>query len=380
MPAFIASLLFVTLAEMGDKTQLLAMAFATRFPAQTVLSAVFVATLLNHALAVAAGRLLTNVIPLDVISLTAALSFILFGLWTIRGDTLEGEDRQRSSFGPFLTVAIAFFLAELGDKTQLATISLAVKYSDDPIAVLLGTTAGMVVADSIGIVIGIVLGKRLPDTLIRLVSAGVFIFFGFAGASGVLTTMLPLAVSAVVLFGLVVATLGAAHYLFVRRRRGDAARMVERPALGAAARLPQSLFALLLAVAWVASLGLAKPLAAFDHWIAFVLLGGIGWKMIHGAVRPGRADARLDPRLIYAVLILAALTSAQAFLAEFPLALAIVPVVVLVSAFAVIVSAPLLTRPGASERLRRIGQHRIEIAGGLILIGIALKTLIEHLA
>ena len=378
MPAFIASLLFVTLAEMGDKTQLLAMAFATRFPAPTVLSAVFVATLLNHALAVAAGRLLTNVIPLDVISLTAALSFILFGLWTIRGDTLEGEDQQRSSFGPFLTVAIAFFLAELGDKTQLATISLAVKYSD-PIAVLLGTTAGMVVADSIGIGIGIVLGKRLPDTLIRLVSAGVFIFFGFAGASAVLATMLPLAVRSVVLFGLVVATLGAAHYLFVRRRRSDAAP-AERPALGAAARLPQSLFALLLAVAWVASLGLAKPLAAFDHWIAFVLLGGIGWKMIHGVVRPGRADARLDPRLVYAVLILAALTSAQAFLVRFQWALAIVPVVVLVSAVAVIVCAPLLTRPGASERLRRIGQHRIEIAGGLILIGIALKILIEHLA
>jgi putative Mn2+ efflux pump MntP len=97
-------------------------------------------------------------------------------------------------------------------------------------------------------------------------------------------------------------------------------------------------------------------------------------------VRPDRVDARLDPRLIYAVLILAALTSAQAFLAEFHFALAIVPVVVLVSAFAVTVSAPLLTRPGASERLRRIGQHRIEIAGGLILIGIAMKVLIEHLA
>ena len=341
-----------------------------------MLSAVFVATLLNHALAVAAGRLLTNVIPLDVISLTAALSFILFGLWTIRGDTLEGEDQQRSSFGPFLTVAIAFFLAELGDKTQLATISLAVKYTD-PIAVLLGTTAGMVVADSIGIGIGIVLGKRLPDTLIRLVSAGVFIFFGFAGASAVLATMLPLAVRSVVLFGLVVATLGAAHYLFVRRRRSAAP---ERPAVGGAARVPQSLFVLLLAVAWVASLGLAKPLAAFDHWIAFVLLGGIGWKMIHGVVRPGHANARLDPRLVYAVLIIAALTSAQAFLVRFQWALAIVPVVVLFSAVAVIVCAPLLTRTGASERLRRIGQHRIEIAGGLILIGIALKVLIEHLA
>jgi putative Mn2+ efflux pump MntP len=186
-----------------------------------------------------------------------------------------------------------------------------------------------------------------------------------------------LAVRSVVLFGLVVATLGAAHYLFVRRRRSEAP---ERPAVGGAARVPQSLFVLLLAVAWVASLGLAKPLAAFDHWIAFFLLGGIGWKMIHGVVRPGHADARLDPRLVYAVLILAALTSAQAFLVRFQWALAIVPVVVLFSAVAVIVCAPLLTRTGASERLRRIGQHRIEIAGGLILIGIALKVLIEHLA
>jgi putative Ca2+/H+ antiporter (TMEM165/GDT1 family) len=221
MAAFLASVAFVTLAEMGDKTQLLAMAFATRFPAQTVLSAVFVATLLNHALAVAAGRMLTNAIPLEVISLAAALSFILFGLWTIRGDTLEGEDERPSAFGPFLTVAIAFFLAELGDKTQLTTISLAVRYAD-PIAVLLGTTAGMVVADRIGIGIGIVLGKRLPDALIRLVSAGVFIFFGFAGDSSVLTTWLPLAASTALLFGIVVATLGAAHYLIIQRRRLEA--------------------------------------------------------------------------------------------------------------------------------------------------------------
>jgi putative Mn2+ efflux pump MntP len=89
---------------------------------------------------------------------------------------------------------------------------------------------------------------------------------------------------------------------------------------------------------------------------------------------------RLDSRLIYAVLILAALTSAQAFLTKFHLALAIVPVLVLLAAVALILFAPLLTRRGASLRLQRIGQHRIEIASGLILIGIALKTLIEHLA
>ena len=379
MVAFLPSLLFVTLAEMGDKTQLLATAFATRFPARTVLSAVFVATLLNHALAVAAGRLLTNVIPLDAISLAAALSFILFGLWTLRGDTLEGEDQQRSSYGPFLTVAVAFFLAELGDKTQLATISLAVRYSD-AVAVLLGTTAAMVIADSIGIGIGIVMGRRLPDALIRIVSAGVFVFFGLAGASSVLTTWLPLAVSSAVLFALAVATLGAAHYLIVQRRRLEAQPQRGRAPRGFAERLPQSLFALLLAVAWVASLGLAKPLAAFDHWITFVLLGGLGWKLIHGVVRPDRPAVRLDARLVCAVLILAALTSAQAFLVEFHLALAIVPVLVLLAALALLLGGPFLTRRADSPRLQRIGQHRIEIASGLVLIGIALKTLIEHMA
>ena len=379
MVAFLPSLLFVTLAEMGDKTQLLAMAFATRFPARTVLSAVFAATLVNHALAVAAGRILTNVIPLDAISLAAALSFLLFGLWTLRGDTLEGEDQQRSSYGPFLTVAVAFFLAELGDKTQLATISLAVRYSD-AVAVLLGTTAAMVIADSIGIGIGIVMGRRLPDALIRIVSAGVFVFFGLAGASSVLTTWLPLAVSSAVLFALAVAALGAAHYLIVQRRRLEAQPQRGRAPRGFAERLPQSLFALLLAVAWVASLGLAKPLAAFDHWITFVLLGGLGWKLIHGVVRPDRPAVRLDARLVCAVLILAALTSAQAFLVEFHLALAIVPVLVLLAALALLLGGPFLTRRADSPRLQRIGQHRIEIASGLVLIGIALKTLIEHMA
>ena len=379
MTAFIASLLFVTLAEMGDKTQLLAMAFATRFPAKTVLSAVFVATLLNHALAVAVGRLLTTVIPLEVISFVAALSFILFGLWTIRGDTLEGEDEQRSGYGPFVTVAIAFFIAELGDKTQLATISLAVKYTD-PIAVLLGTTTGMVLADGFGIIIGIVLGKRIPDAVIRLVSAGIFILFGLAGAATVLPAWLPLAGSAVVLFALTVVTLAAAHYLIIQRRRQDAQPQTPRTARGVLDRLSQSLFVLLLLIGWVASLGLATPLAAYDHWITFVLLGGLGWKLIHGAVRPGQMPLRITSPLIYSILILAALTSTQAFLAGFPLSLAIVPISVLLSAVALLVCTPFLAHHTTSDRLLRIGRHRIEIASGLVLIGIALKVLIEHLA
>ena len=186
MAAFIASLTFVVLAEMGDKTQLLAMAFAARYSAYKVLTAVFLATLLNHSLAVAAGHFLTVIIPLEIISLAAAVSFIGFGLWTIRGDTLEGEDKKESRFGPVLTVGTAFFFAEMGDKTQLATISLAVKYQN-MLNVLMGTTLGMVIADAIGIIVGVVLRKHIPERVIKWISAGIFIVFGFIGTFDILS-------------------------------------------------------------------------------------------------------------------------------------------------------------------------------------------------
>lgn len=188
MTAFLASLIFVVLAEMGDKTQLLAMAFAARYSAQKVLLAVFLATLLNHGLAVLAGRFLTTVVPLDIISLCAAVSFIIFGLWTIRGDKLEGEDKKESRFGPVITVAIAFFLAEMGDKTQLATISLAVEYRS-MLNVLMGTTLGMVIADAFGIIVGVVMRKHIPAKTIKWVSASIFILFGLAGVYKTLSLM-----------------------------------------------------------------------------------------------------------------------------------------------------------------------------------------------
>jgi len=179
MTAFWASLIFVVLAEMGDKTQLLAMAFATRYKATTVLWGVFVATALNHLLAVAVGNYLTAFVPLSTIQIAAAISFVFFGLWTIRGDQLEGEDK-RFSFSPFWTVAIAFFVAEMGDKTQLATVALAAKYQS-PIEVWFGTNIGMLVADAIGIVIGIVLGKHIPERAVKWGAALVFIGFGIYG-------------------------------------------------------------------------------------------------------------------------------------------------------------------------------------------------------
>ena len=179
LTAYLASLGFVVLAEMGDKTQLLAMAFASRYRWQTVMWGVFAATLVNHLLAVVAGNYLTRLIPLSYIQIAAAASFILFGLWTLRGDTLEGEDK-RFNYSPFWTVAVAFFLAEMGDKTQLATVALAAEYKSI-IAVWLGTTTGMLIADAIGIGVGIVLGKKIPERLIKWVAALIFLFFGLSG-------------------------------------------------------------------------------------------------------------------------------------------------------------------------------------------------------
>lgn len=179
MTAFLASLVFVVLAEMGDKTQLLAMAFATRYKWQTVMWGVFFATIFNHLFAVVVGSYLTAFIPMSYIQIAAAISFIIFGLWTIRGDELDGEDKA-SNRSPFWTVAIAFFIAEMGDKTQLATVALAAQFNTI-IPVWLGTTTGMMIADGIGIIIGIVFGKRIPERAVKWFAAIIFILFGLFG-------------------------------------------------------------------------------------------------------------------------------------------------------------------------------------------------------
>jgi Ca2+/H+ antiporter, TMEM165/GDT1 family len=212
--AYLASLGFVVLAEMGDKTQLLAMAFASRYRWQTVMWGVFVATLLNHFLAVVAGNYLTALIPIRYVQIAAAASFILFGLWTLRGDTLEGEDK-RFNYSPFWTVAVAFFFAEMGDKTQLATVALAARY-ETIIPVWLGTTSGMLVADAIGIIIGIVLGKKIPERLIKWFAALVFIAFGIIGLYDTVSWQIFLVSSALTVL------LVLSFALYLKKSRGSA--------------------------------------------------------------------------------------------------------------------------------------------------------------
>ena len=172
----------VTLAEMGDKTQLLAMCFAARYKARQVLLGVFIATILNHAFAVAAGYLLKELLAQYTvyIQMVASLSFIGFALWTIRGDTVDDACDTRPHYGPVIAVAIAFFIAEMGDKTQLATVSLAATYGN-PAAVLIGTTTGMLIADGLGIIFGVVMNKKIPEKTLKWISASIFAIFGLAG-------------------------------------------------------------------------------------------------------------------------------------------------------------------------------------------------------
>ncbi|MFA5319594.1 MAG: TMEM165/GDT1 family protein [Candidatus Omnitrophota bacterium] len=213
MAVFLASYIFVTLAEMGDKTQLLAMAFAAKYSVFKVLIGVFLATLLNHSLAVAFGRFLSKVIPLDIVSFIAALSFIIFGLWTIRGDKIDKVVAGASPFGPVFTVAIAFFLAEMGDKTQLATVSLSVEYGN-AVYVLLGTTLGMISADAIGIVAGIIIRKHLPDRAIKWFAACVFILFGMRGIYKVLSTRMQPVSFWIIIAAVLLLTAFIAYFLF----------------------------------------------------------------------------------------------------------------------------------------------------------------------
>lgn len=191
--AFLISTGAVTLAEMGDKTQLLAMAFACKFRFHQVLIGVFVATILNHALAVALGYYLMRFQTIhNWVDILAALSFIFFGLWTLKGDKLEGEEKKKYPFGPIITVIIAFFIAEIGDKTQLATIALSSRFSEAPLWVLIGTTTGMMIADTIGIVVGVVMCKRIPEKTMKIISAVAFIGFGLIASFQVMQDNLAL--------------------------------------------------------------------------------------------------------------------------------------------------------------------------------------------
>lgn len=186
MSAFLVGLgvssLAIFIAEMGDKTQLVAMSLATRYRALTVILGITAATAVVHLGSVFIAEVLGAAVPTDWLTLIAGLAFLCFGLWTLHGDEMTDKDEARAASrrirSGFMTVFVVFLVAELGDKTMLATITVGTQHHWLP--VWIGSTLGMVAADAIAIVLGAVLGKKLPERAIRI---GACVLFFVAGAA-----------------------------------------------------------------------------------------------------------------------------------------------------------------------------------------------------
>ena len=180
MEAFFVSTGAVLLGEIGDKTQLLALMLASRFRRPwPVIAGILVATVFNHALAGLAGAWLHDLLSPQWLPWIVGASFIGVGLWALKPDTLDAHEGQGSGRSVFVIAAVAFFLAEIGDKTQIATTVLAVRY-DALIPVVSGTTLGMLLADVPVVFLGAALAQKLPLKAIRIAAAALFIVLGLA--------------------------------------------------------------------------------------------------------------------------------------------------------------------------------------------------------
>lgn len=181
MYAFLLSTAVIFVAELGDKSQLMAMTFAARYRARDVLIGITVATAVVHLASVGIGYFIGDAFAdyQAAISVVAGLAFLGFAAWTLRGDELTEEeaDKARTSQGAaIVAVGVAFFLAELGDKTMLATITLATQ--EGWLGTWIGSTLGMVAADALAILVGALLGRQLPEKVIKYGAAALFALFG----------------------------------------------------------------------------------------------------------------------------------------------------------------------------------------------------------
>lgn len=184
MEAFLTSAVLVAVAEIGDKTQLLSFVLAARLRAPLpIIAGIFVATIVNHALAGSVGVWLAQMIsPLWLPRITGGL-FIAFGLWALKPDTLD-EPPKLHPAGAFVTTTIAFFIAEMGDKTQFATIALSAQFQGALLAVVVGTTLGMMLANVPAVLLGDRLAKQLPLKQIRWLAALLFVATGLVTILG----------------------------------------------------------------------------------------------------------------------------------------------------------------------------------------------------
>jgi putative Ca2+/H+ antiporter (TMEM165/GDT1 family) len=184
--AFGISALLVAVGEMGDKTQLLALLLAVRFRRPVpILLGILVATLANHGLAAFIGGWVRAELPAETLRWVVGLSFLGIAAWALIPDTMDDDEQPKTvgKYGIFLLTAVAFFIAEIGDKTQLATVTLAARFESLP-AVVAGTTFGMMIADAPAVLFAEGLRAKLSFKLIRFVAAGLFALLGLAALLG----------------------------------------------------------------------------------------------------------------------------------------------------------------------------------------------------
>lgn len=185
MESLLVSTGVVALAEIGDKTQLLAFILAARFKKPVpIIAGILVATLANHGLAGALGAWITALLSPEILRWVLGLSFIAMAIWTMIPDEIEEEETKVAKrFGVFGATLVTFFLAEIGDKTQVATIAMAAHYAT-PLLVVIGTTLGMLIADVPAVFIGDKLASRIPMRLVHAVAAAIFALLGAATLLG----------------------------------------------------------------------------------------------------------------------------------------------------------------------------------------------------
>jgi putative Ca2+/H+ antiporter (TMEM165/GDT1 family) len=185
MESLLISTGVVALAEIGDKTQLLAFILAARFkkPLPIILG-IFCATIVNHGLAGALGAWITSAITPETMRWVLGASFIAMAIWTLIPDKIEEEETQVAKhLGVFGATLITFFLAEMGDKTQIATVAMAAKFSS-PVLVVMGTTLGMLIADVPAVFVGDRFAAKIPMKLVHSIAAGIFGILGVATLAG----------------------------------------------------------------------------------------------------------------------------------------------------------------------------------------------------
>lgn len=184
MTAWLVSIGVVALAEIADKTQLLALVLAARFRKPwPIILGIFCATLANHFLAGAAGTFITRSIGPDTMRWVLGVSFLAMAVWTLIPDKYDATKEHGTRFGVFGTTLIAFFLVEMGDKTQIATVALAAKY-DALVSVVMGTTIGMMIANVPAVLLGSVAAEKLPVRLVHGIAAAIFAVLGIALLTG----------------------------------------------------------------------------------------------------------------------------------------------------------------------------------------------------